>query len=37
VTTEAVAAMAVAVARNILSVLDGKIIKDNVVNKEVLD
>ena len=37
VTTEAVAAMAVAVARNILSVLDGRIVKDNVVNKEVLD
>lgn len=36
VTTEAVAAMAVATARNILSVLDGAIIKDNVVNKEVL-
>lgn len=36
VTTEAVAAMAVATARNILSVLDGNIIKDNVVNKEVL-
>jgi len=36
ITTEAVAAMAVATARNILSVFDGNIIKDNVVNKDVL-
>jgi D-3-phosphoglycerate dehydrogenase len=37
VTVEAVAAMAEYTARNILSVLDGEIIRDNVVNKEVLD
>jgi D-3-phosphoglycerate dehydrogenase len=36
VTTEAVAAMAVATARNILSVLDGAPIRENVINKEVL-
>jgi D-3-phosphoglycerate dehydrogenase / 2-oxoglutarate reductase len=36
VTAEAVAAMAVATARNILSVLDGNPNLDNVVNKEVL-
>lgn len=37
VTTEAVAAMAEATARNILSVLDGTPNRDNVINKEVLD
>lgn len=37
VTTEAVAAMAVATAKNILSVLDGTPNRDNVINKEVLD
>lgn len=37
VTTEAVAAMAVATAENILSVLDGAPRCDNVINKEVLD
>ena len=37
VTTEAVAAMAVATAKNILSVLDGAPIRENVINKEVLD
>ena len=37
VTVEAVAAMAVATARNILSVLDGAPIRENVINKEVLD
>ncbi len=37
VTTEAVAAMAVATAKNILSVLDGAPNRDNVINKEVLD
>jgi D-3-phosphoglycerate dehydrogenase len=37
VTTEAVAAMAVATAENILSVLDGAIRRENVINKEVLD
>jgi D-3-phosphoglycerate dehydrogenase / 2-oxoglutarate reductase len=37
VTTEAVAAMAVATAENILSVLDSKPRRDNVINKEVLD
>jgi D-3-phosphoglycerate dehydrogenase / 2-oxoglutarate reductase len=37
VTTEAVAGMAVATAQNILSVLDGKPNRDNVINKEVLD
>lgn len=36
VTAEAVQAMAVATARNILSVLDGEPIRENVVNKEVL-
>ncbi|MBN8930234.1 MAG: 3-phosphoglycerate dehydrogenase [Rhodospirillales bacterium 69-11] len=36
VTAEAVQAMAVATARNILSVLDGNPIRENVVNKEVL-
>ena len=36
VTVEAVAAMAVATAQNILSVLDGEPIRDNVINKEVL-
>lgn len=36
VTVEAVAAMAVATARNILSVLDGDPNRDNVINKEVL-
>jgi len=36
VTTEAVAAMAVATAQNILSVLDGTPNRDNVINKEVL-
>ena len=37
VTAEAVTAMAEYTARNMLSVLDGEIIRDNVVNKEVLD
>jgi D-3-phosphoglycerate dehydrogenase len=37
VTTEAMAAVAVATAENILSVLDGAPRRDNVVNKEVLD
>ena len=36
VTVEAVAAMAAATARNILSVLDGDPNRDNVINKEVL-
>jgi D-3-phosphoglycerate dehydrogenase / 2-oxoglutarate reductase len=36
VTVEAVAAMAVATARNILSVLDGEPNRDNVINQEVL-
>jgi D-3-phosphoglycerate dehydrogenase len=36
VTTEAVAAMAVTTAQNILSVLDGRPNRDNVINKEVL-
>jgi D-3-phosphoglycerate dehydrogenase len=36
VTVEAVAAMAVATAQNILSVLDGEPNRDNVINKEVL-
>ncbi len=36
VTTESVAGMAVATAENILSVLDGSPIRDNVVNQEVL-
>jgi D-3-phosphoglycerate dehydrogenase / 2-oxoglutarate reductase len=36
VTTEAVAAMAVQTAQNILSVLDGAPIRENVINKEVL-
>jgi D-3-phosphoglycerate dehydrogenase len=37
VTTESVAGMAVVTAENILSVLDGKPNRDNVINKEVLD
>ena len=37
VTAEAVAGMAMATAQNILSVLDGKPNRDNVINKEVLD
>ena len=37
VTREAVDRMAVVAVQNILSVLDGKPIRDNVVNKEVLD
>jgi D-3-phosphoglycerate dehydrogenase len=37
VTTEAVAAMAVATAQNILSALDGTPRRENVINKEVLD
>ena len=37
VTTEAVAGMAVATAKNILSALDGAPNRDNVINKEVLD
>jgi D-3-phosphoglycerate dehydrogenase len=37
VTTEAVAAMAVATAENILSALDGAPRRENVINKEVLD
>jgi D-3-phosphoglycerate dehydrogenase len=37
VTTEAVAAMAVATAENILSVLDGAPRRENVINREVLD
>jgi D-3-phosphoglycerate dehydrogenase / 2-oxoglutarate reductase len=37
VTREAVDRMGVAAVDNILSVLDGKPIRDNVVNKEVLD
>lgn len=37
VTTESVAAMARVTAENILSVLDGKPNRDNVINKEVLD
>jgi D-3-phosphoglycerate dehydrogenase / 2-oxoglutarate reductase len=37
VTTEAVAGMAVVTAQNILSVLDGRPNRDNVINKEVLD
>ena len=36
VTVEALAAMALATAENILSVLDGRTNRDNVVNKEVL-
>jgi D-3-phosphoglycerate dehydrogenase / 2-oxoglutarate reductase len=36
VTTEAVAAMAMQTAKNILSVLDGAPIRENVINKEVL-
>ena len=36
-TREAVDRMGVAAVENILSVLDGKPIRDNVVNKEVLD
>jgi len=34
---EAVGRMGVAAVENILSVLDGKPIRDNVINKEVLD
>ncbi len=37
VTTESVAGMAVVTAENILSVLDGKPNRDNVINKEVLN
>jgi D-3-phosphoglycerate dehydrogenase / 2-oxoglutarate reductase len=37
VTTESVAGMAVVTAENILSVLDGKPNRDNVINQEVLD
>jgi D-3-phosphoglycerate dehydrogenase len=37
VTREAVDRMAIVAVQNILSVLDGKPIRDNVVNKEVLD
>jgi D-3-phosphoglycerate dehydrogenase len=37
VTTESVAGMAVVTAENILSVLDGKPNRDNVINAEVLD
>jgi D-3-phosphoglycerate dehydrogenase len=37
VTREAVDRMGVAAVENILSVLDGKPIRDNVVNQEVLD
>jgi len=37
VTTESVAGMAVVTAENILSVLDGKPNRDNVINPEVLD
>jgi D-3-phosphoglycerate dehydrogenase / 2-oxoglutarate reductase len=37
VTTESVAGMAVVTAENILSVLDGKPNRDNVINKEVLE
>ncbi len=37
VTTELVAGMAVVTAENILSVLDGKPNRDNVINQEVLD
>jgi D-3-phosphoglycerate dehydrogenase / 2-oxoglutarate reductase len=36
VTVEAVAAMAIVTAQNILSVLDGDPNRDNVINKEVL-
>ena len=36
-TREAVDRMGVAAVENILSVLDGKPIRDNIVNKEVLD
>jgi D-3-phosphoglycerate dehydrogenase / 2-oxoglutarate reductase len=36
VTVEAVTAMAVVTAQNILSVLDGDPNRDNVINKEVL-
>ena len=36
-TRDAVDRMGVAAVENILSVLDGKPIRDNVVNKEVLD
>jgi D-3-phosphoglycerate dehydrogenase len=37
VTREAVDRMGIAAVENILSILDGKPIRDNVVNKEVLD
>ena len=37
VTTESVAGMAVVTAQNILSVLDGKPNRDNVINQEVLE
>ena len=37
VTTEAVAAMAVATSRNILSVIDGSPIRENTINPEVYD
>ena len=37
VTTESVAGMSLVTAENILSVLDGKPNRDNVINKEVLD
>ncbi len=37
VTRESVARMAAAAARNLLSALDGKPIRDNVINKEALD
>jgi D-3-phosphoglycerate dehydrogenase len=37
VTTESVAGMAMVTAENILSVLDGKTNRDNVINREVLD
>jgi D-3-phosphoglycerate dehydrogenase len=36
VTREAVDRMAIVAVQNIISVLDGKPIKDNVINKEVL-
>ena len=36
VTVEAVARMAEATARNMLSVIDGKPIRENVINQEVL-
>ena len=37
VTRESVDRMAIATVRNILSMLDGKPIRENVINKEVLD